>query len=101
MNATIIARTTTTFTLQLEIPYDGSMLDFEEALQDRLNEAGVLATAEGLRQFDTDGSPIAVAPVKLTPKGGVKKDYQPPYGAATVARHVYQGTRGGPTYCPL
>jgi hypothetical protein len=29
MNATITARTTTSFTLQLEIPYNGSMLDFE------------------------------------------------------------------------
>ena len=101
MNATIIARTSTTFTLQLEIPYNGSMLDFEAALQDRLNEAGVVATAEGLRQFDTDGAPITVGPVKLTTKGQVEKDYQPPYGVATVARHVYQTPQGGPTYCPL
>jgi hypothetical protein len=44
MNAMIIARTPTSFTLQVEIPYNGSMLDFEEALQVRLNEAGVVAT---------------------------------------------------------
>ena len=94
MNATIVSRTTTSFTLQLEIPYNGSMLDFEETLQDRLNEAGVVATAEGLQQFDTDGSPIAVGSVKFTSKGQVEKDYQTPYGVATVARHVYQGTRG-------
>ena len=50
MNATIIARTQTSFTLRVEIPYNGSMLDFEETLQHRLNEAGVVATAEGLRQ---------------------------------------------------
>src|SRR5579883_3281607 len=61
MNATITVRTTTSFTLQVEIPYNGSMLDFEETLQDRLNEAGVVATAEGLQQFDTDGSPITVS----------------------------------------
>src|SRR3954447_9205759 len=101
MNATIIARTSTTFTLQLEIPYDGSMLDFEEALQRRINEAGVVATAEGLKQFDTDGSPITVGATKLTSKGRVEKDYQTPYGVATVARHVYQSNQGGPTYCPL
>jgi hypothetical protein len=101
MNATIIARSPTSFTLQVEVPYDGSMLDFEEALQRRLNEAGVVATAEGLRQFDTDGSPITVGPVKLTTKGPIEKDYQTPYGVATVARHVYQGPHGGPTYCPL
>lgn len=101
MNATIIARTPTSFTLQIEVPYDGSMLNFEETLQHRLNEAGVVATAEGLKQFDTDGSAITVGSSKLTTKGPVEKDYQTPYGVATVARHVYQGTQGGPTYCPL
>src|SRR4029079_1919235 len=101
MYATIIARTPTSFTLQVEVPYNGSMLDFEETPQERLNEAGVVATAEGLKQFDTDGSPITVGPVKLTTKGPVEKDYQTPYGVATVARHVYQTPQGGPTYCPL
>ena len=101
MNATIIARTSTSFTLQVEVPYNASMLDFEETLQQRLNEAGVLGTAEGLKQFDTDGSPITVGSVKLTTKGPIEKDYQTPYGVATVARHVYQTPQGGPTYCPL
>ena len=101
MDATIIARTPTSFTLQVEVPYNDSMLGFEETLQQRLNEAGVVATAEGLKQFDTDGSPISVGSTKLTTKGQVEKDYQTPYGVATVARHVYQGTQGGPTYCPL
>src|SRR5438270_2839012 len=101
MNATIIARTSTSFTLQVEIPYSDSMLDFEETLQERLHDAGVIATAEGLQQFDTDGSPITVGATKLTSKGPVEKGYQTPYGVATVARHVYQNPRGGPTYCPL
>jgi hypothetical protein len=101
MNATIISRTPTSFTLQVEIPYSDSMLDFEESLQQRLNDAGVVATAEGLKQFDTDGSPLTVGPVKLTSKGQVEKDYQTPYGVATVERHVYQSPEGGTTYCPL
>jgi hypothetical protein len=101
MDATIIARTLTSFTLQVEVPYNDSMLGFEETLQQRLNEAGVVATAEGLQQFDTDGSPINVGPVKFTSKGQIEKDYQTPYGVATVARHVYQSPQGGPTYCPL
>jgi hypothetical protein len=101
MNATIIAPTPTSFTLQGEVPYHDSMLDFEEALPQRLNEAGVVATAEGLQQFDTDGTPITVGPVKFTTKGPVEKDYQTPYGVATVARHVSQCPQGGPTYCPL
>src|SRR3984957_10454803 len=101
MDATIIARTQTSFTLQVEVPYNDSMLDFEETLQQRLNDAGVVATVEGLKQFDTDGFPITVGPVKFTTKGQVEKDYQTPYGVATVARHVYQSPEGGPTYCPL
>src|SRR4051795_2099590 len=101
MNATIIARTPTSFTLQVEIPYTNSMLDFEETLQERLNDAGVVATAEGLQQFDTHGSPTTVGPVKFPSKGRVEKDSQPPYGAAPVPRHVYQSPEGGPTYCPL
>src|SRR4051795_5565922 len=101
MNATIIAQTPTSFTLQVEVPYSNSMLDFEEALQERLNDAGVVATAEGLQQFDTDGAPITVGPVKLTSKGQVEKEYQTPYGVATVARHVSQSPQGGTTYCPL
>ena len=101
MATTIIARTPTSFTLQVEVPYNDSMLDFEETLQQRLNDAGVVATAEGLKQFDTDGAAITVGPVKFTSKGPVEKDYQTPYGVATVARHVYQSPQGGPTYCPL
>src|SRR3954470_1177469 len=101
MNATIISRTPTSFTLPVEVPYHASMLDFEETLQRRLNEAGVLGTAEGLQQFDTDGSPIMVGSVKLTTKGPIEEVYQTPYGVATVPRHVYQSPQGGPTYCPL
>src|SRR5512135_1866410 len=101
MDATIIARTPTSFTLQVEVPYNDSMLGFEGALQQRLNDAGVLATAEGLKRFDSDGAPITVGAVKLTTKGPVEKDYQTPYGVATVARHVSQSPDGGKTYCPL
>ena len=101
MPAVIVARTDSAFTIQLEIPYVSSMLDFEEAIQQRLNEAGVLATTEALRQFDADGSPIQIGDTKLTSKGTLKKQYQTPYGVATVERHVYQSSRGGKTYCPL
>jgi hypothetical protein len=101
MPAVIIARTEAAFTIQFEIPYASSMLDFEEAIQQRLNEAGVLATTEALHQFDADGSPIQVGDTKLTSKGKLKKEYQTPYGVAPVERHVYQSSRGGKTYCPL
>lgn len=101
MPAAIIARSETAFTVQVEIPYASSMLDFEESIQQRLNEAGVLATTEALQRFDADGSPIQIGDAKLTSKGKLKKEYQTPYGVAPVERHVYQSSRGGKTYCPL
>jgi hypothetical protein len=101
MPAAIIARTDDAFTIQVEIPYGTSMLDFEEVIQRRLNEAGVLATQEALGRFDADGSPIQVGDTKLTSKGKLKKEYQTPYGVAPVERYVYQSSRGGRTYCPL
>jgi hypothetical protein len=101
MPAAIVARSESTFTIQVEIPYGSSMLDAEEVLQQRLNEAGTLATAEVLQRFDADGSPIQVGDTKLTSKGKLKKEYQTPYGVAPIERHVYQSSRGGKTYCPL
>jgi hypothetical protein len=101
MSATIVNRSETSFTVQVEIPYASSMLDFEQTIQERLNQAGVVATQEALQQFDTDGSPITIGSVKFTSKGQLPKEYQTPYGVATVARHVYQSSQGGKTYCPL
>jgi hypothetical protein len=101
MSAQVINRNEDGFTVQIAVPYNRSVLDFEETLQQQLNAAGVLATHEGLRQFDTDGSPITVGSMKLTSKGQLAKDYQTSYGTATVERHVYQSPQGGATYCPL
>jgi hypothetical protein len=101
MPAAIVARSRTGFTVQVEIPYGASMLDAEETLQQRLNEAGTLATGELLQRFDADGSPIRVGDTKLTSKGKLLQESQTPYGVAPVERHVYQSSRGGKTYCPL
>ncbi len=101
MPATIVARTESAFTVQIEIPYGPAMLDAEETLQQRRNEAGTLATAEILQQFDADGSPIQVGDTQLTSKGRLLKEYQTPYGVAPVERQVYQSPRGGKTDCPL
>ena len=101
MPATIVSRSDTAFTIQIEIPYGSSMLEAEETIQGHLNEAGTRATGEMLQRFDTDGSPIPIADTKLTSMGRVLKEYQTPYGVAPVARHIYRSRRGGRTYCPL
>jgi hypothetical protein len=50
------------------------MLDFEQTIPERLNQAGVVATQEALQQFDTDGSPLTVGPLKFTSKGQLPKE---------------------------
>jgi hypothetical protein len=97
MSATIVNEAADSVTLQIVIPFNRSMLEAENAIQDALNEAGTLATANFLKRFDTDGSPIVIGQTKLTSKGTVAKEYQAPYGATTVERHVYQSAQGGKT----
>ena len=101
MSATIISREKGSVTLQVTIEFGKNMLKSEEAILEALNETGTLATGEALKQFDTDGSPIQIKNEKLTSKGEEFKAYQTPYGEVQVARHVYQSSKGGKTYCPL
>ena len=88
-------------TIEVTLPLRGSMLEAEEAIQDALNEVGLLATEEKLKRFDTDGSPIQVGSVRMTSKGQFWQDYETPYGSVAVARHVYQTSGGGRTFVPL
>src|SRR3954454_10025870 len=81
MPAAIVARSESSFTIQVEVPYGSSMLEAEEGLQQRLNEAGTLATAEVLGRFDADAAPIQVGDTKRTSKGRLLKESQTPYGA--------------------
>jgi hypothetical protein len=101
MPATIVERQETSVTIQIQVSLGRSMLDTEEAIQGALNEAGVLATGEALKQFDTDGSLLVLGSTRWTSKGQEPKDYQTPYGAVSVPRHVYQTGEGGTTFCPL
>jgi hypothetical protein len=101
MVAKIIERQENAVTIQVSIPLTRSMLDTEEAIQQALNEAGVLASGEALQQFDTDGSPLLLGATRWTSKGQEPKAYQTPYGEVSVARHVYQTGEGGATFCPL
>jgi hypothetical protein len=101
MSATLIERRDDAVLLQIRIPLSRSLLDTEGAIQEALNDAGLLATTEALRQFDTDGSPLCLGATRYTSKGQEPKGYQTPYGEAIVPRHVYQTAQGGATFCPL
>jgi hypothetical protein len=101
MVAEITRRDGDAVTISMTVRLDGAMLEAEEAIQDALNEAGMLLEQENLVRFDTDGSPIQVGPVRLTSKGQSPQVYETPYGPVQVERHVYQTAQGGKTYCPL
>lgn len=101
MDAQVTRQTDDSITIEVSVPLNGSMLQAEEAIQDALNEVGLLATTEKLKQFDTDGSPIQFGSVRMTSKGQFAQDYETPYGTITVPRHVYQTSEGGKTFCPL
>lgn len=94
MSASIIQSNEHCVTIQITIPFEGSMLATEESIQSHLNEAGVLASAKALEQYDTDGSPIEIAEHRWTSKGRQPKTYQSPYGKVPIKRHVYQGSQG-------
>lgn len=99
--AEIISKTADEVTIQVTIKLTGSMLDMENAIQAELNNAGALATGEALCQFETTGQNIKIANTQLYCKGKVKKEYETPYGKLMLDRYVYQGVRGGETFCPL
>ena len=102
MTATVTKRHGCMLTIELTLDLNGSMLDMEHHIQEELNKAGCLATAEALQRFDTDGSPIVVAKTKLTArKQKATQYYESPYGSVHVERYLYQSNEGGYTYCPL
>jgi hypothetical protein len=66
--------------ITLNFKPEGSMLQQEEQIAQALAEAGRIATALSLRQFDTDGRPIVVNNVKHTSRGQEKKTTKHPTG---------------------
>ena len=57
MEAEIIKTDKKSITIQVTIPLSEEMLETEEAIQQGINHAGLLATQYALSRFDTDGSP--------------------------------------------
>lgn len=101
MSAAKVSREGQRVTVEVSVELTNSMLSTEESIQQALNEAGTALTGEALRYFDTDGSLIEIGGQVWRTKGQQPKEYQTPYGAISVERHVYQRSGGGKTYCPL
>jgi hypothetical protein len=101
MDAEIIKSDSKSITIQVTIALDNDMLYSEEAIQQGVNQVGLLATQHSLSLFDTDGTAISVGERKYTSKGQNSKIYQCPFGEFELYRHVYQSNEGGTTYCPM
>jgi len=73
MDAEIISKDDNTIEIKLKVQFTGSMLDSEENIQEALNEAGVVLSANLLERFDTDGSDVSVGDTTFYSKGIQKK----------------------------
>jgi len=69
MKAEIIKKDLKSITIQVTIPVSDDMLSSEEAIQQGVNLAGLLATESVLSRFDTDGGPIEVAKKEIYKQG--------------------------------
>jgi hypothetical protein len=101
MTISIVKQNNEFITLQVTIPFNRSMLDSENAIQNAINKMGCVATSELLKTFDTEGEDIILGAIKMTSKGLTNKCYQTPYGEVEIERHIYQASLGGTTFCPL
>jgi hypothetical protein len=80
---------------------DQSLLRAEEQLMEALNAVGREGMRHLLPRYDADGTPCLIAGRKWTTKGKVAKIYETPWGEVVLARHLYQTSDGGGTFCPL
>ena len=99
--AEIISRTSDEITIQVTVKLTGSMLDMEQTIQQGVNDVGKTATKEALMQFETTGQNMQIGSLRLYCKEKVTKEYETPYGRVALDRYVYQGVKGGGTFCPL
>lgn len=87
--------------LRVVLPKGGADFnEWEVALADSFNEAGLAATTEAIKGLDTRGEPLQAGGRKWTSKGELSFVVETPYGQAAFQRHVYQTSAGGETRAP-
>ena len=101
MSAELISQNGNEVTVQFTVKLTGAMLNDEQALQQSLNEAGQVAMAPMLEQFDTNGEPVRINGIKHTVRDHLPQTYETPYGPVKVQRNSYRTSKGGRSYVPL
>jgi hypothetical protein len=89
------------YEVRIELDESKSMLEQEQAIQEAVNAVGREATRDALKSFDVSGEPLLVGGVKHTRRATQTEQYECPYGRITVAREVYQTSKGGRVFCPM
>lgn len=79
----------------------GGAMQAERSVQQVLNNMGQSIMEHTLARYDTNGEPIELGRERLTSKGRSEQTYQSLFGPVSVARHVYQKSAGGVTFCPM
>jgi hypothetical protein len=88
--------------IEIEMPPGTSLLDAETEMQTALVDAGAELMKELLHVSDADGRPLVFEGERMTAKA--QKEplvVESTFGAVTVTRWAYQGSRGGKCYYPL
>lgn len=66
------------YTVSVNLKFEGSMLEMEEHIQEMVNEIGIKATLTALEKFDSQGEPIKHKGKELSSKGQGKKSTKRP-----------------------
>lgn len=102
MSVQIISQSPEKVTFQVTINLqEKDFMKMEEYILAVNNELGRQATAQALKEHDTQGEPIIANGTRQTARCLSDKKYQTPWGPVNINRYVYQTSEGGRIYCPL
>ncbi len=99
--ATVTGRRGSKLIIEVEAPEGETFLETEDAIMEVVNAVGRELTVGALKRYDTTGETMRIGNLTAYNKGTSRADYQTPYGAVEIERHVYQSSSGGRTICPL
>lgn len=100
-SATIKERRGSKLLIEVDVPEGETFLATEEAIMEVVNAVGRELTKGALSSYDADGKSLRIGNLIAYSKGRCAAQYQTPYGAVEIDRHVYQTSSGGRTLCPL
>lgn len=99
--AVVTGRKGSKLVIEVEAPEGETFLETEDAIMEVVNAIGRDLTKGALMRYDTNGETLRIGNLTAYDKGRSRAEYQTPYGAVEIERHVYQGSSGGRTICPL